>query len=77
MSGKKEIDIQWFIFELPQIIEPNVNTAPMEECIKGLLLKNFLESTNFMKRTQPFPCKKSIQLHAYKKLKTIHIFTFF
>ena len=45
MSRKKEVDIQWFIFELPQIIEPNVSTAPMEECIKGLLLKNFLEFT--------------------------------
>ena len=54
MSGRKEIDIQWFIFELPQTIEPNVNTAPMEECIKGLLLKNFLESTSCMKSFQPF-----------------------
>ena len=58
MSGRKDKDIQWFIFELPQTLEPNVNTAPMEAYIKGLLLKNFLEFTSCVKSFQLFPCQK-------------------
>ena len=55
MSSRKEIDIlQWFIFELPHTLEPNVNKVPIEAYIKGLLLKTFLESTTYMKRIQPF-----------------------
>ena len=58
MSSRKEIDIQWFIFELPHTLEPNANKVPMEAYIKGLLLKSFLESTIYMKRIQPFQCQK-------------------
>ena len=39
MSGINEIDIQWFIFELPQTLETNVSTLPPDAHTVGFLLK--------------------------------------